>query len=216
MTDDLNKHLSTDRKDFNKGELDESTLEKDPFKLFKKWLQEALDKMAIEPYAFHLSTSVNNKPTSRVVYLRTVEEDGYVFFTNYHGRKGQEIEKNNQVGMNFFWAEKERQVRIEGKAYKIEEEASDAYFSSRPRKSQLGAWASYQSEALESYQELEDRLAYYEEKFKDQEVLRPKHWGGYIIKPTYFEFWQGRPNRLHDRIVFEWKNNTWTIKRINP
>lgn len=216
MNDDLNKHISTDRKDFTKGELDENTIEKNPFKLFKKWLQEALDKMVLEPYAFHLATSVNNQPTSRVVYLRTIEDDGYVFFTNYKGRKGQEIADNNQVNMNFFWPEKERQVRIEGHAFKIDKEASDAYFESRPRESQLGAWASYQSEELEDYKELEDRLAYYKQKFEGKTVPRPLHWGGYIIKPTYFEFWQGRPSRLHDRIIFSFSDNTWTIKRINP
>lgn len=213
---DINKHISTDRKDFKKNTLSDERILSSPFDLFSQWLREALDKMAMEPYAFNLATCKNNQPTSRIVYLRSIEEDGYVFFTNYSGRKGHEIDENGKVSMNFFWAEMERQVRIEGVVEKIAPEFSDAYFASRPRTSQLGAWASLQSEELENYQELEDRIKAYDEKFKNIEVPRPPHWGGYIIKPTYFEFWQGRPNRLHDRIVYTPKGNKWTTKRLNP
>lgn len=213
---DINKHISTDRKDFKKNTLSDERILDSPFDLFSLWLREALDKMAMEPYAFNLATCKNNKPTSRIVYLRSVEEDGYVFFTNYNGRKGQEIEENGNASMNFFWAEMERQVRIEGVVEKIAPEFSDAYFASRPRTSQLGAWASHQSDELNDYSDLEERVKAYDEKFKDQEVPRPKNWGGYIIKPIYFEFWQGRPNRLHDRIVYTPENNSWKSKRINP
>ncbi len=213
---DINSFIANDRKDFTKGELNKQSLEENPFKLFNKWFKEALDKMVIEPYAFHLSTAVNNKPTSRVVYLRTIEDNGFVFFTNYKGRKGKEIETNNNVSMNFFWAEKERQIRIEGRVFKIEPEASDAYFASRPRKSQIGAWASNQSESIEDYKTLEERVLYFEEKFKDQDVPRPPHWGGYIIKPNYFEFWQGRQNRLHDRFAYTLDEQKWNIDRLNP
>lgn len=216
MSDKLNKHISKDRKDFEKGFLNEGNIQHNPYILFKKWLQEALDKMAMEPYAFHLGTTSQNKPTIRVVYLRTIEENGYVFFTNYKGRKGKEIEQNNAVVMNFFWAEMERQVRIEGNATKISPEASDAYFESRPRESQLGAWASNQSEEIENYHVLVEKLNYFEKKFQGKKVPRPEHWGGYLIKPNYFEFWQGRPSRLHDRIIFSQEKEKWKVKRINP
>lgn len=214
---DINKKISTERREFEVGTLDETNVPNAPKELFEAWFKEALDKMVTEPYAFHLATvSEDNIPSSRVVYLRSIEEKGYVFFTNYKGKKGQDIEANSTVCMNFFWAEKERQIRIYGKAEKIDSKFSDAYFASRPRESQLGAWASHQSEELENHKELADRLAEYSIKFKDQEVPRPPHWGGYIIIPFYYEFWQGRAKRLHDRITYTKEGKNWLIKRINP
>jgi pyridoxamine 5'-phosphate oxidase len=205
------------RTDFTKGSLNEKNIPEIPYELFDSWLRDALDKMVIEPYAFQLATvSKNSKPSIRTVYLRSVEENGYVFFTNYTGKKGKEITNNPNVCMNFFWAEKERQIRIEGKAEKIAPEFSDAYFASRPRKSQIGAWASSQSEILDNYQELENKVIELEKKYEGIEIPRPQNWGGYIVIPNYFEFWQGRSSRLHDRITYSKSDKKWIIKRINP
>ena len=205
------------RTDFTKGSLNEKNIPEIPYELFDSWLRDALDKMAIEPYAFQLATvSIDSKPSIRTVYLRSVEENGYVFFTNYNGKKGKEISNNPNVCMNFFWAEKERQIRIEGKAEKITPEFSDAYFASRPRKSQIGAWASSQSEELKNYQELENKVIELEKKYEGIEIPRPENWGGYIIIPNYFEFWQGRSSRLHDRITYSKSDGKWIVKRINP
>ncbi len=214
---DINKKISSERRDFVYGTLDESNVPDSPKQLFETWFKEALDKMVMEPYAFHIATvSKDNTPSTRVVYLRSIEDDGFVFFTNYKGRKGQDIAHNPNVCANFFWAEKERQIRVYGVAEKIDPEFSDAYFANRPRESQLGAWASHQSEELENHKELADRLAELDLKYKDKEVPRPPHWGGYIIKPNYYEFWQGRAKRLHDRITYKKTANNWEIKRINP
>ncbi len=214
---EINKKISSERREFEVGTLDESNVPNNPKQLFESWFKEALDKQVMEPYAFHLATvSSDNIPSSRVVYLRSIEENGYVFFTNYKGKKGQDITKNPSVCMNFFWAEKERQIRIYGKAEKIDPEFSDAYFASRPRESQLGAWASHQSEELENHKELSDRLDFYTKKFEGQEVARPPHWGGYLIVPFYYEFWQGRAKRLHDRVTYTLEKNEWNIQRINP
>lgn len=205
------------RSDFTKGSLEENNLPDSPFDLFNSWFNEALDKMVMEPYAFQLATvSLDSKPSLRVVYMRSVEENGFVFFTNYNGKKGKEIENNPNVCMNFFWAEKERQIRIEGKAEKIDSDFSDAYFAQRPRKSQIGAWASAQSDDLKSYNDLEQRVIELEKKYEGKEIPRPPHWGGYIVIPTDFEFWQGRSSRLHDRIIYSKSEDNWDIKRINP
>lgn len=214
---DINKKISSERRDFDYGTLDESNVPESPKQLFEAWFKEALDKMVMEPYAFHIATvSKDNIPSTRVVYLRSIEENGFVFFTNYKGKKGQDISYNPNVCANFFWAEKERQIRIYGVVEKIDSEFSDAYFANRPRESQLGAWASHQSEELENHKELTDRLTELDLKYKDQEVPRPPHWGGYIIKPNYYEFWQGRAKRLHDRITYKKQNDSWQIKRVNP
>ena len=214
---EINKKISSERREFEVGTLDESNVPNNPKQLFESWFKEALDKQVMEPYAFHLATvSSDNIPSSRIVYLRSIEENGYVFFTNYKGKKGQDITKNPSVCMNFFWAEKERQIRIYGREEKIDPEFSDAYFASRPRESQLGAWASHQSEELENHKELSERLDFYTKKFEGQEVPRPPHWGGYLIIPFYYEFWQGRAKRLHDRVTYTLEKNEWNIQRINP
>ncbi|MEN8928959.1 MAG: pyridoxamine 5'-phosphate oxidase [Flavobacteriales bacterium] len=214
---EINKKITHERRDFEYGTLEESQVPKTPKELFESWFKEALDKMVMEPYAFHIATvSKDNTPSTRVVYLRSIEEDGFVFFTNYNGKKGQDIAHNPNVCANFFWAEKERQIRIYGVAVKIDAEFSDAYFAARPRESQLGAWASHQSEELNNHNQLADRLEEMKLKFADKEVPRPPHWGGFIIKPTYYEFWQGRAKRLHDRITYKQNGVNWEIKRINP
>lgn len=214
---DINKKIRNERREFEFGTLDENQVPSNPKDLFEQWFKEALDKMVTEPYAFHLATiSKDNRPSNRVVYLRSIEENGFVFFTNYKGKKGQDIANNPSVCANFFWAEKERQIRIYGIAQPISAEFSDAYFASRPRESQLGAWASHQSEELTNHQELSSRLTNLEQKYDGLEVPRPPHWGGYVIIPDYYEFWQGRAKRLHDRITYTKNKKNWLIKRINP
>ena len=212
---DVKNYIENHRKDFEKGTLTKENIVKHPFDFFKQWLDDAIDQKVREPYAFHLATSVDGIPQNRVLYLRGLKDTGYIFYTNYDGNKGKELAQNPNVSMNFFWAELERQVRITGTAQKVDEKTSDEYFASRPRKSQLGAWASRQSRELEDYSLLEERLEAFDKKFKDN-VPRPPHWGGYIVTPKSFEFWQGRPSRLHDRFLYEQKNDEWVIKRLNP
>jgi pyridoxamine 5'-phosphate oxidase len=163
-----------------------------------------------------LSTCAQNQPSQRVVYLREVKDHQLVFYTNYQSRKGSEIDQNSLASILFFWAQAERQIRLEGKLEKAPAAISDQYFQGRPRNSQLGAWASEQSKVIESRQTLEERLNFFEEKFKDQEIPRPPFWGGYLFKPVYFEFWQGRPSRLHDRISYKSEENNWKKYRLAP
>jgi len=151
-----------------------------------------------------------------VVYLRNISDEGMVFYTNYNSQKGKNISASNKIAITFFWVELERQIRIEGTVKKVSEELSDKYFAARPRESQLGAWASNQSETIKNRAELEENLKHFTEKFKGVDVPRPPHWGGYIVEPTKFEFWQGRPSRLHDRLIYTKNNNEWVISRIAP
>ena len=153
---------------------------------------------------------------SRVVLLKEVSDEGFVFYTNYNSSKGQSIEQNNQVCISFFWQSMERQVIIQGTAKKLPPEASDQYFQSRPRGSQLGAHVSNQSEVIESRSTLENRLKSLEDQYKNQPIPRPTHWGGYVVSPHSIEFWQGRTNRLHDRLVYKQKSSTWVIERLSP
>mgnify|MGYP006154450017 CR=1 FL=1 len=208
------------RHEFENGRFDGPDSNKegglDPFQLFELWTSEAVVNKEKEPNAFVLSTvSKDGQPSSRVVYLKDIIENQFVLYTNYGSRKGSDIEENSKVSMLFFWADSARQVRIEGECTKVDPTLSDSYFASRPRQSQIGAWASNQSDELENREELEGRVEEFEEKFP-KEVKRPEHWGGYQIKPTLFEFWQGRPSRLHDRIVFHQEKESWSIRRLNP
>lgn len=187
-----------------------------PYDLFNSWTKEAVSNDELEPNAFVLSTvSSEGQPSSRIVYLKDNIEGNLVFYTNYSSKKGQEIDENSKVSMLFFWPKSARQIRIEGTCRKVPVEISDAYFASRPRGSQIGAWASDQSNHLPNRETLEERVAEFEEKFPN-EVPRPEHWGGYWIEPAQFEFWQGRPSRLHDRIVFQKEDTNWNIERLNP
>jgi pyridoxamine 5'-phosphate oxidase len=214
---DIKKHINTERKDFEKSTLEEFHLIENPFDFFKQWLGEAIEKNVIEANAFCLSTCVNNKPSSRIVYIRDIVENGFVFYTNYQSKKGEELKKNSNISANFFWADLERQVRIEGEIEKVSDEVSDKYFASRPRESQIGAWASMQSKKLSSRKELDDVIDELRNQFEGKEIPRPKFWGGYLIKPNYFEFWQGRKNRLHDRFSFEkTEHDKWIISRLYP
>jgi pyridoxamine 5'-phosphate oxidase len=156
------------------------------------------------------------KPSARILLLRNFDETGFVFYTNYNSRKGEEIEKNPYCSLLFFWPELERQVRIEGTLQKQNKQESDLYFQTRPRTSKLGAWTSPQSEIIESRKVLDEAYKKTSEKFPDENVPRPEFWGGYLLMPNIIEFWQGRPSRLHDRIVFEKENNNWKIARLAP
>lgn len=207
------------RKSYSKHRLDEQDLEKDPVDQFQKWLHEALEAGLDEPYAFTLSTlDESGHPDSRVVLLRKVEKQGFSFFTNYESTKGRQIENHPWVAMNFFWAALERQVRIMGAIKPLSSLESDTYFASRPRESQLGAWVSLQSQELENRSVLEAKMQKLTSDYDGKTIPRPPHWGGYLIVPSQFEFWQGRPSRLHDRFHY-YKNNHseyWSIRRLNP
>ena len=215
----MSKHLDRlrdDHKDFELNALNDS-FANDPFKAFQEWFDEACNSGQTEPNAFSLCSvsSKQNQPSSRIVYLKELRSDEFVFYTNYQSDKSNDIEENPCVSMLFFWPGLQRQIRIQGSAAKISSAESDRYFSSRPRSSQLGAWASDQSRPLKSREALELKLQELENKFPNH-IDRPNFWGGYGVAPSKFEFWQGRPSRLHDRIVFEKDADIWTSYRINP
>jgi len=213
--DDFLEQVRNDHHQFDKGRL-EDHVGSEPFTLFTSWLKEAKELPVNEPNAMSVSTiDAENRPLSRIVYLKELYDDRFVFYTNYSSEKGKAIAAHPQVHLLFFWPELERQISISGKAQKVSAEMSDAYFKSRPRGSQLGAWASHQSERLADRSELETRLNQLSEQFPG-EVPRPEHWGGYTVIPDKIEFWQGRPSRLHDRIVFEKIQGNWEIYRKNP
>ena len=213
--DDFLEAIRNDHHNFDKGKLSDHFGD-NPLNLFRNWYKEAFDSIQAEPHAMSLSTvSEAGKPTSRIVYLKELAEDGFVFYTNYNSEKAKNLESNPNACILFFWNVLEREVRIEGIATKVSADRSDEYFASRPRGSQLGAWASYQSDVLEDRSELELRLIELAKKYPN-EVPRPPHWGGFVIEPLKLEFWQGRPSRLHDRIVFEKENDSWKIYRKNP
>lgn len=214
MSDYLQK-FRDDHHEFVNGKFEDIT-GGNPFELFHIWFQEAVDKSEMESNAFVLSTvNSKNQPSSRIVYLKEVVDEQFVFFTNYSSQKGKEILENTNVSMLFFWPLLSRQVRIEGVCTKTSQEISDEYFNSRPRNSQLGAWASHQSDILNSREELDNRFIELAKQFPN-EIPRPTHWGGYQIDPTQIEFWQGRPSRLHDRLVLTKNNDAWTAQRKNP
>lgn len=188
----------------------------DPFLLFEKWLTNAVEKSEREPNAFTLSTVDQNfQATARIVYLKDIIDNQFVFYTNYLSKKAMDVAQNPRISMLFFWPLISRQIRIIGLCTKVDESISDAYFNSRSRSSQIGAWASKQSEELEDRAQLERRVREYEMKFTNH-VPRPPHWGGYKIKPVSFEFWQGRSSRLHDRLFFELSGDNWKIHKKNP
>ena len=210
--------LSDFRKQYTKGRLIASEVPPTPFILFKDWFDEVQSKgKEQETNAMTLSTQQpDGGVASRVVLLKEVSDEGFVFYTNYNSTKGQSIEHNNQVCISFFWQSMERQVIIQGTATKLPPEASDQYFQSRPRGSQMGAHVSNQSEVIENRFTLEKRLKYLEDQYKNKLIPRPTHWGGYVVSPHSIEFWQGRTNRLHDRLVYIQKSSTWVIKRLSP
>ncbi len=212
--DDFLKKLKNDHHNFDKGELSDH-VPADPKVFFKKWYKEAFEFQKAANAMAVSTVDAEGRPSSRIVYLKELSDEGFIFFTNYHSHKGHDIDSNPHVSCLFFWDNMERQVRIEGSAIKVSEKESDEYFNSRPRSSQLGAWASQQSEPLESRMKLEDRIREFNIKYP-KKVPRPPHWGGYIVMARRIEFWQGRSSRLHDRIIYEMENDKWKIYRINP
>jgi pyridoxamine 5'-phosphate oxidase len=205
------------RTNYQKFELTEQSVDKNPFQQLNVWLKDAVTCKISDSTAMVLSTiDPNGNPESRVVLLKELTSEGLVFFTNYNSKKGLQISANQHVSVVFFWSETERQVRIKGIAEKIPDNESETYFQSRPLESQLGAWASPQSQIIESRTILDENYSHYKDYFKNRELKKPPFWGGFLIRPEYFEFWQGRSNRLHDRIEFCWTDHKWMIHRLAP
>lgn len=210
----ISKDLHDNRRNYTLHELTENKVSPNPYEQFGWWLQDATEGGILEPQAMALSTANSQgQPSSRIVLLKAFDENGFIFYTNYDSRKGREITENHFASLLFFWDKLERQVRIEGTIEKIHVDLSERYFASRPYESRLSAIVSKQSEEVPSREYLEDRL---EEIKQAGEIKRPENWGGYILKAHYFEFWQGRASRLHDRIVYEMDNGAWRIKRLAP
>lgn len=211
--------LSNYRKSYDKSELLETTIPEDPINLFNKWFHEVEDFGGVdEVNAMTVSTiGIDGFPKSRVVLLKQFTFEGFIFYTNYESEKGKAITANPNVCISFFWASLERQVIIKGVAEKIDSYVSDGYFDSRPTGSKLGAIVSNQSEIIPSRTVLEEKLKALETEYQNKEILRPDHWGGFLVRPVSVEFWQGRPNRLHDRIRYELKDDYfWKIDRLAP
>jgi pyridoxamine 5'-phosphate oxidase len=210
------KNLADIRTDYTKETLDTTDVLLSPISQFEKWMQAAINAEVHEPTAMNIATvNKNYNISSRIVLLKGIENDKFVFFTNYKSHKGHDMDEVKTIALNFFWPQLERQIRIEGTIQKISLERSSEYFYSRPIESQIGAWASYQSEILSSREILETRFNTLKNKFGNT-VPMPDFWGGYEVDATYFEFWQGRPSRLHDRIAYTLDNNRWKIERLNP
>ena len=205
------------RKDYSLHTLDEQSVAGDPYEQFSKWMEEAITAEVPEPTAMTLSTADGHgRPSSRIVLLKGYDERGFRFFTNYESRKGRELLNNPFCTLHFFWPELERQVSISGEASKISHAESEDYFKSRPLASRIGAWASEQSTRLTARAVLESRVAEFEVRFADGDVPLPPHWGGFVVRPDAFEFWQGRQSRLHDRIYYERAVDGWNIFRLSP
>ena len=205
------------KKSNQNNDLNESSVDKNPFVQFTKWYESILNSNLNEPTAMMLSTAdVNGNPSARIVLLKEIDDSGFVFYTNYGSRKGKDLKQNPKAALTFFWDEQRRQIRIEGRIEKISRETSKEYFSSRPRESQIGAWVSEQSSVIPDREFLENKYVELKEKFGNEEIPLPDFWGGYRLIPNYFEFWQGRENRLHDRICYKEENNQWKIFRIAP
>jgi len=205
------------RKEYTLAGLTEQDLDRDPIEQFKKWLQQAIEVLP-EPNAFVLATAdKTGRPSARVVLLKGVDERGFTFFTNYESRKGRELAENPQAAMVFYWAPLKRQVCITGDISRLSHEESEAYFKSRPRGNRLGAWASKQSQPVPSRAELENRMRELETRYPGDDIPLPAFWGGYLLGPTRIEFWQGRPNRLHDRFCFSREAaKPWRLERLSP
>ena len=198
--------------------LDEKTVDRNPIDLFRRWFDAAVNSGSRLPESMTLATSTRDgKPSARVVLLKQFDNEGFVFYTNYHSSKGRQLEENPYAALVMYWTVLDRQVRVEGAVERVSADHSDEYFRSRPRESQIGALASPQSEVVDGRQVLEQRFRDFEKFYRDRHVERPAHWGGYIVKPDRIEFWQNRSGRLHDRILYELEpSGSWSIKRLAP
>lgn len=206
------------RQDYRTSFLSEKDVDKNPFRQFGKWFNQALSAEIIEPNAMTLATAdTHGYPNARIVLLKDFDDEGFTFFTNYNSHKGQEINENPNATLLFFWIELERQIKIRGTVEKISKEDSEDYFYSRPSGSQLGAHASPQSSVIPGREFLENNLKNLEQEYQDKKIPKPEHWGGYKVIPKTIEFWQGRANRLHDRIIYTVQNDrSWKIERLAP
>ncbi|MGE0568846.1 MAG: pyridoxamine 5'-phosphate oxidase [Bacteroidia bacterium] len=215
--DKLREHLIKLREDFTKGSLDEKDLESNPGKMFERWMQNAVDAQVSEVQAMTLSTVDElNKPSSRIVYLREFSDNQIWFYGNYTSRKAKAMEYNPNICLNFFWPDLQRQIRVEGTVIKCDDSYSDNYFNNRPYESKLGSWASDQSSEVGSREELMKLVEEFKNKFTPEDIKRPPFWGGWVLTANYYEFWQGRKSRLHDRLVYEKIGTDWKIKRLAP
>ena len=214
----LSEWIKRLRREYSGQPLSEAEVDPDPVLQFERWFEDALRAKIPDPHAMILATvSANGTPSARVVLLRDYGREGLVFFTNYRSRKGMEIMSNHAAAAVFFWLELDRQIRVEGRVKKVSVKESDRYFCSRPRESQLAAWASNQSEVIDSRAELERLFKKFKQRFRGRSVTRPDHWGGLRIVPTSYEFWQGRANRLHDRVRYHFnRSGNWVIQRLAP
>ena len=212
----MNKEIADIRQDYTLKSLLENDVDTNPFNQFKTWWQEAIDSNIDEVNAMTLATIKQNlQPAARIVLLKDFNENGFTFFTNYQSAKGEQLFHYPQAALVFFWKELQRQVRVEGIVAKVSSEISDEYFNSRPITSKIGAWASPQSQVIENREVLVTNETAFKTQFGDN-INRPPNWGGYILKPTYIEFWQGRRSRLHDRICYNFDNEKWKIQRLAP
>lgn len=195
----------------------EETVSPDPFAQFDAWYREHLSNVALNPESVYLGTaSAEGKVSVRTVLLKEYNQSGFIFYTNYGSKKGKQLSENSNAALLFYWPEENRQVRTEGKAEKLTDELSEKYFRSRPRESQLAAWASNQSSVIAGREYLMEKFEFYRQKFEGKTVPKPAHWGGFRIVPVWFEFWEDQPNRLHDRITYTREKDKWKIRRLAP
>lgn len=209
--------LSGMRQEYEAGSLDETRMASDPLVVFNEWMEQAIAAGLLEPNAMTVATATaDGKPSARVLLLKEVNGEGFVFFTNYQSRKGEELMANPYAALVFDWHTLQRQVRVEGEVEKLSPEASDDYFNSRPEGARVGAWVSPQSKVVQGREELNRLQEEQEKRFREEPVYRPPHWGGFLVRPTAVEFWQGRPSRLHDRVVYHKTEGGWTKQRLAP
>lgn len=202
---------------YTRAQLTEADVDPNPIRQFQRWFEQALAAEIVEPNAMTVATATQDGiPSARVVLLKGVSDRGFIFFTNYESHKGQELAENPHAALVFLWKALERQVRIEGTVEKVSDEETEAYFHSRPRESQLGAWVSNQSQVIPNREALEQRLAQLSQEYQGREIPRPPYWGGYCVIPHIIEFWQGRPSRLHDRLRYRLDSQQWLIERLAP
>ncbi|NGP89981.1 pyridoxamine 5'-phosphate oxidase [Fodinibius halophilus] len=215
--DNTQKGIEKIRREYAGEELSKSAVDNDPIAQFEEWFEQALSADVLDANAMTLSTvSGDGQPSSRIVLLKGIVNNGFRFYTNYGSRKGQEMEENPLASLCFYWAQLSRQVRIEGKVERLSRETSESYFQQRPRLSKIGAWASKQSNEVSSREELESKFEELKKRFDGQDVPLPDFWGGYLLVPHRIEFWQGRPGRLHDRVCYKKEAEEWQISRLAP